>query len=360
MGNRKGNATCDRKVFADKYERNSSQIRDWWYELFRILETDASIPAHKQMIILNQVFPKRILARILSILSIQSKKFQEQVNALEIKDGGDARDDDWFEISARRISTKSIRDEAEYHEVARELDAKSKSDTIEKVFTQPQVPKSKMYADFFRRKPNRAAVWRSLPPLSLDEMSLNQKAETITEKIATDFIEWLKNLGGDEALSLTVESVIRLFEIGFHGDAVTSVKVGVRELASVPEKVAESTGMPHMGQRAVLHAEIARDSRAYKKRPTQVAFGSALPPNMQTRPPAESYHKRWTTCENVPERLASMAAVWQGITHLKSTRAFCEFLLEKPEVKPPKYLLEAGMIHRYDDGMSETSEHEPY
>lgn len=38
---------------------------------------------------------------------------------------------------------------------------------------------------------------------------------------------------------------------------------------------------------------------------------------MQVRPPAENYYRKWITCDKVPENLATMAAVWQGITHLK-------------------------------------------
>lgn len=40
-----------------------------------------------------------------------------------------------------------------------------------------------MYTDFFKRKPSRAAVWRTLPPLSMEEMDLNQRADAITEKV---------------------------------------------------------------------------------------------------------------------------------------------------------------------------------
>ena len=43
-----------------------------------------------------------------------------------------------------------------------------------------------MYMDFFKRKPHRAAVWRTLPPLSMEEMDLNQSADAITEKVFND------------------------------------------------------------------------------------------------------------------------------------------------------------------------------
>lgn len=137
-----------------------------------------------------------------------------------------------------------------------------------KLFSVAKEPqKCKMYTDFFKRKPSRAAVWRTLPPLSKEEMNLNQKADAVTEKvyyhnslveknknscgsilqIATDFIDWLKNLGGDEELSLTVQDVIEMFEVGFHANAASSLKVVVKELPSVPRKVADAQHVPKVG-----------------------------------------------------------------------------------------------------------------
>lgn len=49
------------------------------------------------------------------------------------------------------------------------------------------------YLKFFQRRPDRAAVWRELPPLSLDEMNLTQKAEAITEMV-TKIIEIHENI----------------------------------------------------------------------------------------------------------------------------------------------------------------------
>lgn len=66
-------------------------------------------------------------------------------------------------------------------------------------------------------------------------------------QIATDFINWLKDLGGDEELSLTVQDVIEMFEVGFHANAASSLKVVVNELSSVPKKVADAQRVPKVG-----------------------------------------------------------------------------------------------------------------
>ncbi|KAJ8952077.1 hypothetical protein NQ318_010987 [Aromia moschata] len=61
------------------------------------------------------------------------------------------------------------------------------------------------YLNFFKRRPGREAIWRELPPLTLEDMNLSQKAAYITEAIARNFVDWIKTLGGDEDSYLTVE-----------------------------------------------------------------------------------------------------------------------------------------------------------
>lgn len=46
------------------------------------------------------------------------------------------------------------------------------------------VGKSNPYKKFFKTPPERAAIWRTLPPLSLDEMDMKQKADAITERVS--------------------------------------------------------------------------------------------------------------------------------------------------------------------------------
>lgn len=39
------------------------------------------------------------------------------------------------------------------------------------------------YIKFFKTKTDRAAIWKTLPPLKLEEMNLTQKAKAITEMV---------------------------------------------------------------------------------------------------------------------------------------------------------------------------------
>ncbi|XP_066258780.1 uncharacterized protein [Euwallacea similis] len=215
---------------------------------------------------------------------------------------------------------------------------------VQHVFAEKQVPKSKMYTDFFKRKTTRAAIWRTLPPLSMEEMDLNQKADAITEKIATDFINWLRDLGGEEEVSLSVPTVIEMFEI--QTNSATSLKANLKELPSSPRKVDELQNEPEKAKRSVEHKGIMKSAKANKKATIYTASGTHLTRNVPMRPSAETYPRKWIINDPTHEKLASMAAVWQGITHLKSTKAFCKFLIENPEIKPPKYLNDLGMLDR--------------
>ncbi|CAG9768630.1 unnamed protein product [Ceutorhynchus assimilis] len=334
---------CNRIIKSSKYEKNDQAVYGWWQNLFQTLEHDADIPPEEQYDVLESLFNSILLPKILESCATRNRLLKEELESLS--------DDDILQIRTEvreRVDDASFptnKRDALTKETVQSSKERSAKDVLTSATEAPvEVSKCKMYMNFFKRKPNRAAVWRTLPPLSMNEMNLNQKAEAITEQIATDFINWLRDLGGDEELSLSVQSIIEMFEIGFHANSARSLKVGLKELPAVSKRIAIAKKCPQKAKRAVLRQEIVKDMRASKKKTTCTAFGRQLPPEMQVRPPAENYFKKWRSCDRVPERLASMAAVWQGITHLKSTRAYCEFLLQRPEIKPPKYLLDAGMM----------------
>lgn len=44
------------------------------------------------------------------------------------------------------------------------------------------------YLKFFKTRPDRAAIWQTLPPLKLEEMNLTQKATAITEMVILHII----------------------------------------------------------------------------------------------------------------------------------------------------------------------------
>lgn len=66
-----------------------------------------------------------------------------------------------------------------------------------------------------------------------------------------------------------------------------------------------------------MHRLIRSDIRAARKKKRLVAFGSSLPMDMQIKPTKDDIAKKWLYCDKVPENLQSMAAIWEGITHLR-------------------------------------------
>ncbi|KRT84075.1 hypothetical protein AMK59_2549 [Oryctes borbonicus] len=175
-------------------------------------------------------------------------------------------------------------------------------------------------------------------------MNLTQKAKAVTEMIAQDFYEWLKNIGGDEQPTLDTQTIIRLFEIGFNYHAAHSLCVKIKEMPAVTDNIAEKRNLPEKSVRECLHTQLQQDLRAYKMKEKLVAFGKMLPLELRSKPPKEDFVKKWLQCKKVPHKLATMEAVWGGIEGLRSTRAFCHWLIDHPEIIPPRYLEEKGML----------------
>ncbi|EFA02327.1 uncharacterized protein LOC655761 [Tribolium castaneum] len=305
---------CSHIIRRSKYERNAAEVTNWWHRLFSLLESEAAIPPDRRLDVVNEIFPEKLLNRILSILS--------------------------FVRSCKRPTTD---DESPKPPDDQKTDDSIPTEDHQRKEVGPHNP----YTRFFRRRPDRAAIWHTLPPLSLEEMSLTQKAEAITTLIATEFVEWMENISDEDSpTTLTVPLVLKMFEIGFDTHAARSLQVRVKEMASVPDGVAILKAMPDMAKRSQLHRQLLRDLKASQQKKRIFAFGTKIDKEHQVIPPKMADIDKWLVCKRVPEHLESMAAVWQGITHLRSTRAYCEYLLEHPEITPPKYLVQMRMLDK--------------
>lgn len=78
---------CSHIIHRNKYERNAPEITNWWHKLFDMLESEAAIvslkvkflraflvitpfqPPDRRLDVVNEIFPGKLLNRILSILS---------------------------------------------------------------------------------------------------------------------------------------------------------------------------------------------------------------------------------------------------------------------------------------------------
>ncbi|VEN44782.1 unnamed protein product [Callosobruchus maculatus] len=322
---------CERVVEASKMERNSPETKLWWERLFALMEQDAAILPERNLDVLRQVLPPQVLPRVLRILGYDARKYQPDEPVEEEKG------EELLDIKVERTKSLGTATGASLFNSTTKVTVKDKEEIISEASKNP-------YLKFFKRPPHRAAIWRELPPLSWEEMNLNQKGEAMAEAIASDFVNWAKSTFDESPV--TVKNIIEMFQIGAQMQSATTLCVRMKEMPSVPNDIAEYHELPHTGRTNMLHREIRRDQKAAMLKPRYEAFGRRLPTDMQVRPGNKVAAEQWMRCQNVPERLESMAAVWQGITHLKSTRAFCVFMYEAhPDVMPPKYLLDVGMMH---------------
>ncbi|KAG5896775.1 hypothetical protein JTB14_008351 [Gonioctena quinquepunctata] len=317
---------CERKLLRNRYEQNAPEIRKWWQQLFEILEHDVLIKPEKRMCMLKEAIPPGILAHVLSELSVHCEMLKYASTSEESN----------FSPESKSISNRPT---AGTHSLPMHLEA-----TRRKNLSLVPNPSTNPYLEFFRRRPDEAAIWSELPPVALEEMSLNQLAQAISAGIAKDFIRWLGSIPSDEAHSINLQNIIDMFGVGSKLDFSTTVCVDLKEVPTVPGRVARTTIDMKMLKRTTLQREIRRDYEAALRKPKLEAFGRRLPTKSQIKPPPKN--EKWLVCATAPPELDSMATVWDGIQDLKSTKAFCEFLnQEHPEIVPPKFLIEAGLMN---------------
>ncbi|KAF2906035.1 hypothetical protein ILUMI_00141 [Ignelater luminosus] len=349
---------CNRVIRQNKYERQSPESFSWWLRLFQLMETEFIVPLHTRKEVIQRIFPERILRKIISLLHIETGEVPKAVRPQKIvtshpekHEKADKDKDAERHASARTFTSEttvskiSPLDKFQYYEYHDQpgRDRFSHQMGLLKTKREKTAGPNNPYVKFFRSNPDRVAIWRDLPPLKIEEMDLNQKAEAITEAIAVDFINWLKRLGGETQTTLDVPQVMKMFEIGFNTHAATSLQALVKEMPAVTKSVADAKKQPKRSLREKLHEKIRNDIRASAKPMKVRAFGTTLPHEMRYIPPKTDFTKKWLQSK-APGRLKTMSAVWEGITHLRSTRAFCKWLIDHPEVPAPKYLESLGML----------------
>ncbi|KAB0799683.1 hypothetical protein PPYR_07563 [Photinus pyralis] len=318
---------CPRLITPSKYETQGKDSFNWWLRLFKKMEDEFQIPPHLRRDVISKIFPEKLLQKILTIITTVDPKQDSSTDASYFR----RVSDDKISKSDRTILSKTERSRSL-------IDEEDKGERKYKLSG-----RTNPYLKFCKCPPERAAIWRPLPPLSIEGMDLNQKSEAITEAIAVDFVAWLMNLGGETKTTLDVAQVMKMFEVGFHTHAATSLVVRVKEMPAVPKYVAEMRKHPEKAFAEKLKEQIYEDIRASQKTAKARAFYTTLPNHLRYTPPKQGIVDKWLT-RRAPERIASMAIVWEGITHLRSTRAFCKWLIEHPDVPRPQYLIQQGML----------------
>ncbi|XP_017779353.1 PREDICTED: uncharacterized protein LOC108564751 [Nicrophorus vespilloides] len=318
---------CSRIVPNMKVEDHSS--KSFWNYVFECLESDVAIPLHRRIEHLQDVFPENILKKVINILGCdKNQEDQSMLNASS---------------SLETIMRRSVMLDVA---IQKEHDPQI---NFRKTLTGPKsyaALGSNMYIRFLTVPETTAARWRPIPPRTFHGMNLNEKCEALTLAIASEFVEWLKGLGGDESTILDVPVILSLFEIGFNAHAADSLCVRIKELNAVSKAVANARNMPEASYTSKLYNQLYRDFSSVKKQEDMFAFGTMLPPEMRSAPQKDNIAVKWLQNTRVPERIATMATVWEGIENLRSTLGYCNWLLEHPEIQPPDYLVQAGLLDK--------------
>ncbi|XP_037297404.1 uncharacterized protein LOC119190196 [Manduca sexta] len=170
-------------------------------------------------------------------------------------------------------------------------------------------------------KPEREQItWAThyLQPEREDEKTLVKKADDLTDRIAKDFCDYMKELGGDQQSQLfTPEAIKELFRIEFDNHAARGLRVISKELPSIQEKVAINTGNPEKSCYRALEREISKDIKAEHLPKRTTAFGQSLLLREQFYPPRNNTKNMWRSARHVPKELVTLKTVWEGITNLR-------------------------------------------
>lgn len=323
---------CD-KILGSKYERPNPETRKWWADFFRKLEKDSSI-LEERLDRLAELLPPSLYWRLINILEMRDKKqcltftFDEKVLEKE-------RTKDICRLLESSDTEKSLAG----------TETEIKQSDFQKVVTGTML-RSNPYLNFFKRHPNEVAVWRE-DPADISKMRLTEYADKLTEQITQDFIKTLNLIRGYDQETLSVQNIKEIFEIAPALDISRTLKVQPHEIKSVPQGVAQAMNLPAKSRKTILHREIRSDQIASRKKKSTMAFGRRLPPQLQGFTVEKDATKKWLKCERLPKKLQSMARVWQDITNLKSTMAYCEYILNNhPNLKAPKYLVNCGLFDR--------------
>lgn len=318
---------CERIVTTSKFEKNPKETCKWEMRDGKKNENNIPQPIEDYLDVFKDLLLDKYYFSLLQVLGKITKK-----EALS------------FEFNENEVKKKNAIPTMTNNSTNRTYGSKDYVNLSNTASESPISP-SNPYINFFKRRSDKSAFWHEQPPLCHKEMSLNQIANDVTDNIATEFVDWLISIKGDEESTLTVKVLKEMFDIGSLTSTATTMQRVLKETPSVSQKIADARNIPEVSKRNLLHREILRDKKAARISKKVLAFGKSLPSHLQVIPP-KGMTDKWMKCEKLSKDLETMATVWEGITHLKSTRGFCEFLYkEKPFLKRPKYLVDSGMMN---------------
>lgn len=308
--------------FSDKNYKNylknlKPSAHEWWENFFAQLERENFMERDEIIQVLKETFPTKTLEYLKNRI-VSAKKISDEEKTKKV-----ARDD----IPGRTNSSRRT----------------VVGSNLRKRLADQEIQESNPYWNFFLRHPKKAAVWRDDQFVS-EEKRLTKIGEQLTEQMAEKYLNLLSVIHGEEGEEFSKKNARELFDITPISGVADTIKLVMREIVAVTEKVALSRHLPERSKRNALFREIRKDLAASKQKSTTVAFGKTVPTSFKVLPPKKAI-QRWFKCDKIPVKEATMATVWEGITKLRSTMGFCYFLHKnRPDLKPPQYLIDCGSM----------------
>ncbi|XP_053600501.1 uncharacterized protein LOC128669602 [Plodia interpunctella] len=323
------------QVKPSKYEASEAihTNKKYWTKVFSELDV-CKLSPEKESQRLSEVLPKNLYKRVCDILEMPEVEPQHE-ESLEIK-----------EHIIRRIIKEPLLSSRKSLYVNRELesdtDVEYPSDEESEGEFKPNIHQQ------FLSKPEREQVtWatRYLQPEKEEEKSLIRKADDLTDRIANEFCEYMKQLGGNQQSQLFKPKAIKeLFQIEFDTHVARSLKVVTKELPCVEDRIAAAVGEPEKSEYAAVERQITRDIKEEERPDAYMAFGHSFARHDQWRAPRNNTKALWRSARHVPKDLVTLKTVWEGITNLRSVREYCRWMIEHPEYRRAPYLTSLGMF----------------
>ncbi|XP_022114493.2 uncharacterized protein LOC110992833 [Pieris rapae] len=297
------------------------------------MDRDRAEPiSEREITVLSEALPEELFNKVCGILNIRMPK-NDTDTEIETK-----------EIQ-RRITKHPLLSKRKTFSVNRELD----SDTDVEIHSMLEDDGPNIHQEFLRKPIREQITWatRYLQPEQEHEKTLVKKADDLTNRIANQFCDYMKELGGDQQSQLfTPKTIKELFQIEFDTHAARSLKVVPKELPSINERIANVTGNKEKSRYAALDREISKDIKA-ESRPNYVkCFERSIPRREQWRTPLNDTKNQWKSARHVPKDLITLKTVWEGITNLRSVKEYCRWMIEHPEHRRAPYLSSLGMFDR--------------
>ncbi|XP_075972406.1 uncharacterized protein LOC142974133 [Anticarsia gemmatalis] len=304
--------------------------RKYWKSVLHHIDT-RNQSALEESKALAAVLPDKLYHKVCSTLNIPVVKLQEE-------------EDESIRV---KLPRRQVKEPQLSHRKCLHIDREIDSDTDVEYCPSDEEEPLNVHQELLSKPVREQITWAThyLQPEREDEKSLVKKADDLTDRIANEFCEYMKQLGGDQQSQLfTPKAIKELFQIEFDTHVARSLRVVPKELPCVDDKVAHVTGHPENSRRSMLEREITKDIVAEQREDLVTAFGRSLPMHDQYHGPRNFTKKQWRSSRHVPKDLVTLKTVWEGITNLRSVKEYCRWMIDHPEHRRPPYLSSLGLF----------------